>query len=619
MRTTTTRALALLAALSALLGFVPSAGAQAITTTPAAVTASLEGSPSFRVTYQTGTFRTGCSTEGKFNTELDHAAAVTLGVIVRSLSLTPEGAVSTAEELVSVPAGVIDEIRRRRITRPVYFSREWVRCGSGASLAFTDLPITFTSAFSVEATPISARVAMGTDTLVTVRWKLQLGSGVSARVESREGRFVDGRGRVYGSPVLNLLQTSGRSQAQVDETLRVPGSVVREILRARGESGMRFERTFLIDGAPVVGSLLLQPANAIQTLGPRPAQVGVTPQSAGSVGVRWDATLLAGVTGPAGASLSLSSSEGVFRSPEGRILGRVSTTISQPVPVAAAAALSARAVGAGVVVSEQLTIPHAVIDAALATGFTWFTLQRTFRLGEDSAAGELRLDFAGRVAATFGIDRAELRFHDGSRFKTVPPGEEVRVEADITFRGSGRLRGSWDLAGPTTTPGAAVFVRTELVNEHLSFGRRTLLRSPAIKAGQPGLYIVRLSITEPDLDQSRILELSFVVRVAGEALGISLGQPPAQALLAAGTLFEWQAFAGAHNYLLEFYDAPTAEGREPAAGAMLPGGASRATLSPATQRNLLSGRSYWWRVVALGPAGVLLGQSPLRELLTPQE
>lgn len=619
MRTTTTRALALLAALSALLGFVPSAGAQAITTTPATVTARLEGSPSFRVAYQSATFSSACSVEGKFNTELDHAAAVTLGVIGRAVTLTPAEAFSTAEELVSVPAGVIDEIRRRRITRPVYYSREWVDCESGASLAFTDLPITFTSTSSVEATPVTARVAMGTDTLVPVRWKLQLGSGVSARVESREGRFVDGRDRIYGSPVIDLLQTSGRSQAEVGETLRVPGSVVREILRARGESGMRFERTFLVDGAPVVGTLLLQPANAIQTLGPRPAQVGVMPQSAGSVGVRWDATLLPGVTGPAGASLSLASSEGVFRSPEGRILGRVSTTISQPAPAAVATALSARAVGAGVVVSEQLVIPHAVIDAALETGFTWFTLQRTFRVGEDSAAGELRLDFAGRVAATFGIDRAELRFLDGSRFKTVPPGEAVQVAADITFRGSGQLRGSWDLAGPTTTPGAAVFVRTELVNEYLSFGRRTLIRSPAVKAVQPGLYIVRLTLTEPKLDERQILELSFVVRATGEALEISLGQPPALARLAAGTLFEWQAVAGAPNYLLEIYDVPTAEGREPAAGMMLPGGASRATLSPATQRNLQPGRSYWWRVVALGPDGVLLGQSPLRELLTPQE
>jgi len=38
-----------------------------------------------------------------------------------------------------------------------------------------------------------------------------------------------------------------------------------------------------------------------------------------------------------------------------------------------------------------------------------------------------------------------------------------------------------------------------------------------------------------------------------------------------------------------------------------------------TERNFQPGRSYWWRVVALGPDGVLLGQSPLRELLTPQE
>ena len=335
--------------------------------------------------------------------------------------------------------------------------------------------------------------------------------------------------------------------------------------------------------------------------------------------MRWEATLLPGVAAPAGASLSLASSEGVFRSPEGKILGRVSTTISQPVPAAAATALSARAAGAVVAVSEQLTIPHAVIDAALETGFTWFTFQRIFRVGEDSAPGELRLDFAGRVAATFGIDRAELRFPDGTRFKTVAPDEEVRGEVDITFRGSGELRGSWDLAGPTSTSGAPIFTRTELVNERLSFGRRTLLRSPAVKAGQPGLYILRLTITEPGPYEQQSLQLSFVVRAAGEAAEIALGQPPAQARVAPGAPFDWEAVAGARNYLLEFYDLPSAEGREPAAGVVLPGGATRATLSQAAVRNLQPGRSYWWRVVALGPEGVPLGRSALREVVTTQQ
>ena len=186
------------------------------------------------------------------------------------------GGVSTARETVAVPAGVVDQVRNLRITAPVYYQRAWVSCAAavGFPTVTTRVAVTFVSA-TVEATPATARVAVGTDTLVPVRWKVLVGDGVFARVESREGRFVDGRGRVYGAPVSEPLQAAGWGQAEVGETLRVPGSVVREM---RFEPGMRFERTFLVNGVPATGTLLLQPANAIQTVVAKPARVGVTPQ-----------------------------------------------------------------------------------------------------------------------------------------------------------------------------------------------------------------------------------------------------------------------------------------------------------------------------------------------------
>lgn len=618
MTTSITRILTLLVSLAALFGFVRSAGAQAVTFNPAAVTLALEGSLDYSVTYRTTISGGACSSEGEFYTTSDPRSTNRLGVIPRSLLIPGPANAANAVESVTVPAAVVDHVRRQRITGPIWYIRTWVDCRGGGPAVFTPLPITFTSS-SVSAAPAAARVAAGADTLVAVLWRVLPGGGGSTRVESREGRFVDGRGNAHGPVVRDLLQGSGGGSAEVSETLRVPGSVVQTIRDAGGLSGMRFERTFVVNGAPAVGTLTLQPANAIQSVDPRPARIAVKPQSAMSVDVRWDIALLPGVTGPAGSPLSITSSEGVFRSPEGRVLGRVGTSLSEPVPAPAAAALSARALGGGLVVSEQLSIPHAVIDAALETGFTSFSFQRVFRIGADRAAGELHLDFAGRIAATFGIDRVELRFLDGTRYKSVPIGEEVQVAADVTFRGSGRLQGSWDLAGPTTTPGAAVFVRGQLVDEYLSFGRRTVIRSMGIKAGQPGVYTVRLSLTAPPLGAQDSLQLSFFVRATGGSLEISLGQPPPLARLSPGLPFAWEAVAGARNYILEFYEAPTAEGGEPAAGMVLAGGDSRATLSKVAERSLEPGRSYWWRVVALGPEGVLLGQSPLRELLAPRE
>ena len=270
--------------------------------------------------------------------------------------------------------------------------------------------------------------------------------------------------------------------------------------------------------------------------------------------------------------------------------------------------------------NENLMVPESVMKAVLAAGGeSGMRYERVFTAEGVEAVGTLVLNFSGRITATFGVDRAELRFLDGSRFRTVPLGEEVQVAADITFSGSGRLQGSWDVAGPSTTPGAPIFVRKELVDEYLSFGQRALIRSPAIKAEQQGTYLVRLSITAPNPGEEGILQLSFVVGATGAAAEISLGLPPPLARLSPGLPFTWEAVAGARNYLLEFYEVPSAEGREPTAGMVLPGDKSRAVLSQATERNLQPGKTYWWRVLALGPDGVLLGQSVLRELLAPQQ
>ena len=466
---------------------------------------------------------------------------------------------------------------------------------------------------AVTTTPTTARVATGTDTLLTVRWRVAFRG--ATRVESREGRFKDAGGRTYGSAVREPLQATGSGRFELSETLRVPESAVRAVLAAGAGSGMRFERVFTVNvsSASLVGSLPLQPASAIQAVAVHPPGIGITPQSPVGLTLLWEASLLPGITGPAGSSLDLISPEGLFRSPDGRILGRVSAPLSKPVPPPAVA----DPVAGSTAVSERLVVPHPVLDAALETGSSWFVFQRTFSVGDDRVAGELRLDLGGRVAASFGIDRAELMFLDGTRFKTVPPGEEIQAAADITFRGSGALRGSWSLAGPTTTSGAAGFVRQTFVDEQLSFGRRALIRSPAIRAGEPGTYLLRFSISEPASLGSEALQVSFVVRAGAEATAVSLLQPPPLARLSSGLPFVWAPVPGTRNYLLEFFDVPIAEGREPAAGMVLPGGESRAGLSPAAERLLRPGRSYWWRVVALGPDGALLGQSPMREMLAP--
>lgn len=486
MKTRISHALAALAFLAICLVFTAAAGAQvagppAVTVVPPTVEVNLLSNPGFEVGYRGRDYVSLCSRGGGFYSTAIKDASIEYGVITQSAKIP--AARRRTQELVAMQPAVIAEIRRRRVTKPIYFIREWEDCDSRKFMAWSALEITLSS-FSVEAVPGTARVASANDTQVPVRWRASFGDGVTSQIESLEGRFVDATGRVYGAPVREPLQASGRSPLELNETLRVPESVVKLVL-AGGSSGIRFERMFTMDGVKTTASVQLQ--------------------------------------------------------------------------------------------------------------------------------------FASRIASPFSIDRAELRFLDGSRFRTVPLGEEVQVAADITFSGSGRLQGAWKLAGPTTTSGAPIFVRRQLLDEYLSFGRRAVFNSPPIKADQEGTYIVQLAITSPKLGEEGVLELRYVVRATGEAVKIALELPQPLARVAPGLPFSWSAVAGTLNYLLEFYELPTTEGQEPAAGMILPGGTNRAVLSQATERNLQPGRTYWWRVVALGPDGVLLGQSALRELLTPQE
>jgi hypothetical protein len=488
MRSANLRAVPVLIALATLLlpGSRATAGPNDVTIDPPSSAVNLSLNPSFRVTYGNRTRGGACSTEGNFNTDLVATErGITIGVITRAISTpAPSGGPTTVLERVTIPPAVVEQVRRRGIRPPIYYTRTWRACRGGSFLDITEFPVMFTTA-TIVAVPGTARIRVGTDTQVPLRWRASFDQGVSTRVESAEGRFLDGRGCVYGSPVRTPLQATGGSPLELGENLVVPQSVVAEVLASGAESALRYERSFTVEGVQIVAALTL--------------------------------------------------------------------------------------------------------------------------------------NFAGRVASPFAVDRAELRFLDGTRFKIVAPGEEVLAVADVTFSGSGRLQGSWDLAGPSTTPGAPLFVRRELIDEHLSFGQRSLVRSPAIRADAPGTYLLRLSLSEPDLAADDALQVSFVVRATAQGGGISLLQPPPLARLDPALVFGWEAVAGARSIQLELYDTPGTQGRGPVAGMVLPGDTTRTALTRAVLRKLPPGTPLWWRVVASDPDGFLLGQSPLRELLPAHE
>lgn len=252
---------------------------------------------------------------------------------------------------------------------------------------------------------------------------------------------------------------------------------------------------------------------------------------------------------------------------------------------------------------------------------------------------------ATRVGGDFAIERLDLMFVGGEKFKVLAAGQDARAQVEITFRGSGQLGGAWEIAEPTTTAGQPRFRTLELVSRVLGMGRREVLTSPPLPTSIPGAYQLRLRITSPESAEAPVTVRYFVGQ---QRDGAGAVKPAAPGTLAAhgppsqggsGALrFSWQPVTGSIVYQLEFYEkepaataapatAATADeafhlpglatplGRPPLTGIMVPGTQTDVALSPGVAGKLTTGRTYLWRVVALDREGRVVGDSPLKELV----
>lgn len=248
---------------------------------------------------------------------------------------------------------------------------------------------------------------------------------------------------------------------------------------------------------------------------------------------------------------------------------------------------------------------------------------------------------AERVGGDFAIERVDLRFVDGAKVKVLAAGQQVRAEAEITFRGTGQLGGDWEIAGPTTTSGSPQFRTLELVSHLLGMGRRETIASPPLPTAATGAYLLRLRVKQPEI-AGLPLVIRYFVGPPGSAAG-KAGAPVAIAARgpvaggpAGGLMFTWQPVAGSSAYQLEIYekDGTPARGevgkregsaallvvspapeREPVAGVIVPASETEVPAARAYGEKLAAGKAYLWRVVAIGAEGRVLGESVLQDLV----
>jgi len=249
---------------------------------------------------------------------------------------------------------------------------------------------------------------------------------------------------------------------------------------------------------------------------------------------------------------------------------------------------------------------------------------------------------AERIGGDFAIERVDLRFVGGAKVLVLAVGQNVRAEAEITFKGTGQLGGDWEIAGPTTTSGNPQFRTLELVSRLLGMGRHEILTSPPLPTAASGAYVLRLRVKQPAIAGPPLVIRYFVGPAAATAAG-QAGAPvaiaargPAAGSPADGPKFTWESLAGCIAYQLEIYEKAGAPGRsasgqreggvgllvispaperQPVAGTIIPASETGVSAARAFGDKLSAGKTYLWRVVAIGAEGRLLGESELQEVV----
>lgn len=298
--------------------------------------------------------------------------------------------------------------------------------------------------------------------------------------------------------------------------------------------------------------------------------------------------------------------------------------------------------------SETLTVPAEVSQRAAAQGARELSYIRQFGINGIAVTGVQTLRLSSPIpnaapsiregsevtASGLILRRLALRFEDGAAVASVARAERLRALAHIDYDRAGLLEAVWEVATPATTRGAPQFRRLDNVRQYLGAGQQASLRSPSLPTDQPGLYLLRLRLVQPTLEQRDIVlryQVSGTSMTDSERVPVMNVVAAQNVALGAEAEFQWRRVRGAHVYQLELYDQPPEEtAREsaspdnvpvqfasgPATGLMVKGSEARTGLSPSVLHQLRPAHTYYWRVVAVDASGTVLAASPLQSIRT---
>jgi hypothetical protein len=293
-------------------------------------------------------------------------------------------------------------------------------------------------------------------------------------------------------------------------------------------------------------------------------------------------------------------------------------------------------------VTESVAVPSHVIYKAQQMGYTSMTYERTFNDGFGATTSATTFAIVSGSAGTFSIEHLSLRFDNDTVLRIIEEGTDIHAYVDIKFNGNGLLQGVWELANPGSTAGSPLYQPLRVVRQKLVAGRSSRIPSPPLPSLRNGVHLVRFRITDPELPVEDPVIKYYVatreeIKQQQQPIAIDLLAPFNQTMLDKDTTFRWQAVAGAKAYQLELYSkqqptvadtlpdigalaadqtAPRLDG-PPVAGVLVRGDKTETSLPENTLSRIRSGQVYFWRLLAVGEDGNVIGVSPIREIKIP--
>jgi hypothetical protein len=372
------------------------------------------------------------------------------------------------------------------------------------------------------------------------------------------------------------------------------------------------------------------------------AQSGVLPATSivalgqpASVVLNWSVTsTFVGFGGPLPYTVTSSSGQFIAGS---TVLGTVNSILSTSTTNSGASPSTVR-------FTESVAVPPNITVEANRLGASTIAYVRQFNDGSGPLALQSSILVGGSAAAQLGITREALTFDDGAVVRVVPANDPLLAVAEINFTGSGTLNAVWEVAGPGSTGGQPLFRELQPVTRGLLGSEPVFIRSVRLPTDSPGVYEVRLRITDP-LPGFDPPVLTYYVgdarsAVPGGIFPMSLIGPADGALLDRETRFAWQAVEGAKAYKIEIFASPGTDPFElpdlsgtsdatdlrlaraalaapPVSGLIVAGAQRQTLLSAASRARLKTRHTYFWRVQAIGPEGTVIGEAQVRRLRVP--